>query len=212
MQDLIRINEREMLRTWAIAEASSVRRWKDIKNLLPKETLSKIKNKQFTKLSEDDYKALEQMITQFRSPLLGGLFRLKPDWWKGYIEIKDLESSKMMNWPPFVDLAGSNNLSDLIDEFEKGNYPPNHKEFEANLNRVRRSLKIKEMMGAPIFVANNKTTPPHLIEGFTRCSAILMNFRSGKLKNNKIPIILGLSKHLKDWYLRDDKSNINLVK
>lgn len=210
MQRPVRISEGKVLENWAISESSSVRRWKDITKILPKETITKVKNRQLSKLSKQDNYALKRMIIEFRLPLLKGLLRIKPTWWKGSIDVKDLEKLRIINWPPFVNLTGSQNFADLIDSFEDGHFPPNHKEFEANLKRIRRNLQIKEMVGVPIAVAENKNPPYFLVEGFTRYAAILMNFRNKKLTDEKIPLILGVSVNIKHWHLWDDVANINL--
>lgn len=61
------------------------------------------------------------------------------------------------------------------------------------------------MYGVPTFVSKDSPQPLTLVEGFKRCSAMLLNWRKGSLGNENVPIILGVSDKLDEWYLNDDK-------
>ncbi len=199
-----------MLRNWAIAEASSIRRWRDIHNNLPQDTAEKINKKNYKQLTPTDHNALEEMIVQIRAPLLKGLLPIKPQWYKGYLSSEDLMELEMMNWPDFVNLANSRRLLDLVKAFEEGKMPNNHHEFAANLDRIRDDLNLSNMVGSPIILSRSKNPPYYLVEGFTRCSAILMNMREGKFTEEQIPIMLGVSDRFDEWYLNDDKKGLKL--
>lgn len=198
IKDLRKISEEEMLRNWALAEVVSIRRRKYLGDVLPSEILKKARQGRY-EFSEQEEQKLVEMIRSFRAPLLDGLLPLKASWFEGELPIKELKELEIMNWPPFVNLARSRKLADLVQAFWQGKMPLNHHEFKENLEQIRQSFSVSSMQGKPIAVSRSKEPPYTLVEGFTRLSAMLLNILDGKFYDEEIPIILGVSERLSEW-------------
>src|SRR3989344_4618796 len=102
------------------------------------------------------------MIRSTRSQLLNGLLQLDMEWYEGKCPTEELKNLEMMNWPPFVNLAGSKRFLDLVNTFRSGKMPPNHHEFAENLGRIRKELKVGDMKGKPI-VLSRSSEPPYIL-------------------------------------------------
>lgn len=198
IRNLRKISEEEMLRNWALAEVASIRRWKYLGDVLPPEIL-KMAQQERSEFSEQEWKMLVEMIRNFRAPLLDSLLPLKLEWFEGELSIEELKKLEIMNWPPFVGLAGSRKLVDLVQAFQQGKMPPNHHEFAENLERIQQNFRMSSMQGKPIVVSRSKEPPYILVEGFTRLSAMLLNILDGKSYKVDAPIILGVSEQLSEW-------------
>ena len=196
--DLQKINEEEMLKNWALAEVASVRRRKYLSGILPESLIQKISRGRY-EFTQDEWKTLIEMIRSTRSQLLNDLLKLDVEWYEGKLPIQELKDLEMMNWPQFVNLAGSKRFLDLVNAFREGKMPPNHHEFAENLERIRKELKIENMKGKPIVLSRSDKPPYSLVEGFTRLSAMLLNILNGKLYEGEIPVILGVSRRLDEW-------------
>ena len=196
--DLQKINEEEMLKNWALAEVASVRRRKYLSGILPESLIQKISRGRY-EFTQDEWKTLIEMIRSTRSQLLNDLLKLDVEWYEGKLPMQELKDLEMMNWPPFVNLAGSKRFLDLVNAFRDGKMPSNHHEFAENLERIRKELKIENMKGKPIVLSRSDKPPYSLVEGFTRLSAMLLNILNGKLYEGEIPVILGVSRRLDEW-------------
>lgn len=195
IQNLEKISEKEMLRDWAFAEATSIRRMPYLKKTLGETLLEKLKTADASLISEPEWESLEAMIRKNRAELLDGLLNIEIEWFRGDLSVSDLKELRIMNWEPFVTLAPSRNLVDLVRAFERGEMPPRHHEFAANLQRIKENFAIEKMKGRPIFVGRSKEPPYILVEGFTRLSALLL----GGIRVNLLPIILGVSRNIERW-------------
>lgn len=89
--------------------------------------------------------------------------------------------------------------------------PPDHQEFAENLERIQKNFSLKNMLGTPILVAKDLHGPYYLIEGFTRSIAILLNERNGNLNEENIPVHIGVSDKLNEWYLKQENSSLHLI-
>jgi hypothetical protein len=54
----------------------------------------------------------------------------------------DLDKLEMINYPPFVDPAGSKRLIDLVHVFREGRTPPNLHEFAEDLEWLTNSFSL----------------------------------------------------------------------
>lgn len=198
IKNLRKISEEEMLRNWALAEVASVRRQKYLGDVLSPEILRKVQEERY-EFSGREWQKLVEIIKSFRAPLLDGLLSLKAEWLEGELTIEELKELEIMNWLPFVNLAGSRKLVDLVQAFQQGKMPPNHHEFAESLEKIKRNFDLVSMKGKPIIVSHSKKSPYMLIEGFTRLSAMLMNILEGQSYEREIPIILGVSERLNEW-------------
>lgn len=194
-----RISASAMLRNWALAEASSDRRIPYVREYLTDGMMREITGKGMSDLSEQELESLEQMILKERSGLLGGLLKIDVEWYSGNLSLEDAESLRIMDWPPFVSLAESRKLLDLVRAFQWGKMPPDHREFEISLLKIKEGFSFDKMVGVPILVAKSKNPPYLLVEGFTRLSAMLLNILDGKQYAGEFPVILGVSQRLDEW-------------
>jgi hypothetical protein len=196
-----------MLRIWAVAEGANPERWKDFN--VPEHIKNKIIKGNLNELTELEYEILEKNLLWFRSPLLTGLLKLKPKWYKGLLPVQELSALKILKMPKFIEISGSDNFIDLIISFEQGKRISDDS-FMASLEKIRSNFNIERMVGVPIIVGESTNPPYILVEGYTRCSAALLNQRSGILKEEKIPLILGTVSNLNEWYLNDDQNGLKL--
>lgn len=95
--DFKKVTQEQMLVVWAVAEASSIRRWKYLKDALPKETSDKLIKKEYDSLSPEDFNNLINIIKQARAPLLDGLLKINPKWYLGKLSIKDYKNILIIN-------------------------------------------------------------------------------------------------------------------
>jgi hypothetical protein len=198
VKNLEDISEKEVIRNWALAEAVSIRRLPYLKDILSEETYEKLDSGDIEALNEKDWIQLEAMILKSRADLFNELLRLHLQWKKALLSQDDISNLLMMKWPPFMELAGSNRLKDLVEAFERGEMPPEHHEFAANLERIKNDFSFQKMNGMPILVANTESGPYYLVEGFTRLSALLLRLKSGNLEATDIPVIVGIG-NIKSW-------------
>lgn len=195
IQNLKKISEKEMLRDWAFVEATSIRRMPYIKDALGEALCEKLEAADASRISEQEWESLEAMIRRNRAELLDGLLNIDIGWFEGDLSASDLKELKIMNWKPFRALAPSRNLADLVRAFERGEMPPRHHEFAANLQRIKEEFAIEKMKGHLILVGKSNEPPYVLVEGFTRLSALLL----GEYRVDSLPIILGVSQNIERW-------------
>lgn len=96
-----------MLRNWAMAEFANVDRWTTLKSVVPVRILAKVQKSDVGSFNDSEWLAIEQIIAALRSPLLKGLLPLRLRWFDGSIDMTGLSQAKIINWPPFVNLARS---------------------------------------------------------------------------------------------------------
>ncbi len=204
---LKKITTEEMIRNWAIAEASNSQRHVALQNM-PKRIEKLLATQQFDKLTPKQWELLEKRIKEFRSYFFDGLLKLNVTWYKGHLKSQDISHLEILKWPDFLAIAQSRKFLDLVIALENGQHPPENEAFITNLERISSDFSIARMSGAPILVASSKKPPYYLIEGFTRCSAILMNHRKGIFTEQYIPVIIGVTDELDQWYHNDDPTSI----
>lgn len=189
-----------MLRNWAIAEATNVRRWDDLKEFVSGEVLEKLETGNYDSLAEGEWHQLEQMIAQFRRPLLEGLLRLRPQWYLGDLASSHLSEIRVIKYQPFVQVAPSRTLGDFVAFLEKGGSLPNDPAFAENVKRIRTAFKIEMMRGRPILVsAELSGSSYYLVEGYSRLSAMLLGQRAGTPMIEAIPVMLGATARINEW-------------
>lgn len=206
-----RVTAKDVLRNWAVAEASSKRQWSSLRQLVSPTTVKKLDKGQPDTLSEAEWENLERLIVQSRASLLKGLLRLNLRWHRGELAAEELNSLHMINWPPFTELAGSTRLVDLVAALERGQMPPDHEQFALSLRRIQRDFKVERMIGNPILVSETSRPPYYLIEGYTRCCAMLLNLRRGTLPIRRFPVLHGIGRALQKWHRNDDRGDLKLL-
>lgn len=214
IKDFKVINKNEVLVNWAISEANS-EGWRkkcicdeglplspELRKKISQDTVS------YIDFSEEERQKLIGKINRCREMLLR-ILPTKIDWYKGNLFMEDLENLEMINWgsgrnaksgayeQSFVDFTGTKKLSDFINKLRAGMVPQGQKDFVDNLDKLRRNFQLEKMKGAPIILSKSKTNPPYrLMDGFTRISAILWNFKDGMPYEKIIPVFLGVSDQL----------------
>lgn len=121
--NLRRVEEREMLRNWAIAEVASIRRQKYLTEVLSQDLLQKIQRGEY-QFTESEWQQLGEMIRSTRAELLDGLVDLGMAWYEGELPSDEVKDLKMMNWAPFVTLAGSREFIDLVQALRQAECRP----------------------------------------------------------------------------------------
>lgn len=194
IKNLQKIQWEEVVRNWAIAEAVSKRRLPYIREKLIPSLVQKLENEEVDNLSEEEWSELETMVLDERKELLNGLKELNLIWYKGALPFGEIEQLFMMKWKPFIDQAGSQKFSDLVDTFREGKMPDKHFEFGGYQTVIKGSFDINRMKGAPIVLSESEQPPYYLVEGFTRLSALLLS----DSKPDHVPVILGVGRVM-DW-------------
>ncbi len=182
------IDQFEMLRNWALAEATSgqtemshvVAGW-------PAETQRKLQTGQHDLLSEGEWRMLEAGIVFTRQLLLVGLLWLQPEWYRGEVPVETLADMRIINSPPFAGKAPSRKLADLA-EAERGGGTASQSQFS-----------LDKMVGLPIAVGLSFDGPVCLVEGYTRCCTILRRCKDGTFQHRRVPFIVGVSERIMEW-------------
>jgi hypothetical protein len=143
--DAVQISESEMLRAWAIAEASNKQRW-GARWTLGTHLARKLAQEETPELTEEEWTELERGITRVRSPLLAGLLPLHCEWLRGTLAIDDVAQLEMMNWPEFVNVARSRKLADLLPAIREARIP-GQEEFTAGVIRLSSEFDLARMRG-----------------------------------------------------------------
>lgn len=200
-----------MLLNWAIAEATSHRRWRYVKHLLPISTSEKIEQKAFESLTQEDQQALITMIRHAREPLLKGLLPIPVTWYLTTLSFEHYMNISICHFPQFIQIAHSDTLIELVEALERGEMSPKHDEFREQLLHLEKHFSMQQMHGVPILVALHNTGPYYLIEGFTRSCAMVMQARKGKQTYETVPVIMGIGKDLTMWFLREHGESTQLI-
>ena len=175
------VGERRMLRSWAMAEVTNPR-WAS--NLAGVEWPSMLKAKMdagdWVALTEAEWAIVEDVISQLRAPLLGGLLQLGPRWYESELPIETVAQIRIMAYPPFVAKVPSRRLMDLA-------------EAERGASSSAPEFLRASMVGTPIAVAPIIVGPFTLVEGYTRCCRALRDWSSGRFDGLPIPMLLGVT-------------------
>ncbi len=142
---------------------------------------------QWDTLTDPEWTAVEQVVTQFRGPLLGGLLALQPTWYEGEMPIATVAGMRFMAYEDFVKkVPGSRRLPDPA-EHERGVATG-----EPELDRAR-------MVGVPVAVGASLDGPLTLVEGYTRCCAALRDHHVGLYDDQPMPMIVGVTPRIQEW-------------
>ena len=190
------VPEAKVLRNWAMAEFSNPDRWTTLAKVVPGEVLQRLRGR--LPLEDHEWADLAYLIHQFRSPLLNGLLALHPHWYSATVAVGDLPSVRVIAYEPFVRAAPSRLLNDLATAAEDGD--PIDGGFNVLVRRMAEAFDLATMQGMPILVAQTINDPWYLVEGYTRCAAMLLASRAGRLAaDTSAPIIFGIAPQLPPW-------------
>jgi hypothetical protein len=201
VQNLTPITQSEMLKDWAIAEASNESRWTDlqkVKPVVPKETLEKVKAGTVNKISEQEWANLVQAIKGFRSPLLAGLLPLVSYWYTGELATNQLKNLRIIKYLPFWEIAPSQEFVEVVKALEQHRHI-NDAGFLNNVERLKGKFQPSRMLGRPILVSRDAVGPYTVVEGYTRLSVMLLRQLEGTRCESSVTIILGVSERIEEW-------------
>jgi hypothetical protein len=126
---------------------------------------------------------VEAAIRTGRASMLDDLLTLGLDWYRGGLPTSEMPQIIFDPYPPFLAAAPSRRLSELARCSEKIANP----EFVSRLQQTRASFDSDRMRGRPVLVARKIEGPYRLIEGTTRCLAIILSIQAGTLKMAHLP-------------------------
>jgi hypothetical protein len=165
-----RVVERDMLRTWLIAEFGNAARWSALKDRVPAPLLKKCLADEGI-LTEPESVQLEAVIRIFRGPLLDGLLPIVTEWYAGGLPVGELSQLRIINFAPFVAVASCRMFERLVDHIETGRQIADT-DLAENCRRISTGFDIGRMRGRPILVGETINGPYFLVEGYTRCSLL----------------------------------------
>ncbi len=190
------IPESEVLRNWAMAEFSNPNRWTLLAKVVPAELLQRLRSR--LPLEDHELTAMADLIRQFRSPLLDGLLALRPIWYRAVIAIDKLAIVRVIAYEPFARIVPSRVLNDLATAVERGDCIDG--EFNTLVRHMADAFNLATMQGMPILVAKSRNDPWYLLEGYTRCTAMLLARRAGRLGDGtNVAIVIGITPQLPQW-------------
>ena len=185
-----RVDQRAVLRAWAIAEATSAK--KPLEQAVmqargPTGLSAKILAGRHAKITETEWQWLEQSILEVRRALLHGLIRLRPDWYEGEVPIIFLEDMRFFKLSDWVRKVPSRQFADLVMSRERpaGNEP----EFRGFATSIER----------PIAAGPSLDGPFCLLEGYTRCGCLLRDYRAGFSSLDRLPMMIGVTPRIAEW-------------
>lgn len=183
------VDETTVLRAWAIAEAMSQKTplGKAVARgrYLPEMT-EKLLSGRHEALSDSEWRALERDIVETRSALLQGLNALHPQWYEGHASAELLREIRFFNLPDWTAKTPSRRLVDLSGD---RNLPGREPEFRGFSTSVERPIAVGPSLDGPLC----------LVEGYTRCCAILRDCRAGLLQVQQVPMIIGITSRIREW-------------
>jgi hypothetical protein len=196
------ISDIEMLQDWAIAELGNHRF--DFYKSIPKTLVAKLTAQDFDEISFDEWQGMINMIAQCRSPLLAGLLQLRTSWYRKSLPYGELANLSIIDWPDFVELAPSKILGDLATAIDHGMRPRGDFNLGDRVQKLSANFKLSKMAGSPIFVTKGPDYPLALVEGFTRCCALVVKHRLQPMPG-EFPIIVGINRNLDRWFLDNNR-------
>jgi hypothetical protein len=183
-----RIDERSVMRAWAIAEATSGK--EKFAQFLAHEAPSSVRTKLLRRepetLTPDEWQFLEESLRLYRGPLIKHLLELGVEWCAGHMLVAALADMRFLNVPAWVAKAPSRAFGDLIGTRHLEGQAPEFRGFSTTIER-------------PIAVGPNLLGPLCLLEGYTRCGAILRDRRAGLSDIERVPMIVGICPRVAEW-------------
>jgi hypothetical protein len=183
------VDQSGMLRTWAMAEVVNPRWAPNLVGTIPWPAALKAKMDagHWHALTESEWPMVENIITQLRAPLLGGLLALRPKWYLGEIPIAAVAETRFVNFQGFLaKVPGSRRLADLA-EAERG-----AEKAQPEFNRAA-------MTGLPIAVGSTLDGPFTLVEGYSRCCRALRDYHAGLYDGLPLPMVVGVTERIREW-------------
>lgn len=210
IEDLVTCSAQDMLWEWAKAEIKSSR-FSRYFDELPVEIKLKLRAGDRSVINEAELQAITTVVTMKRGPLIRGPLRLQTKWYTATLGIPMVLELRVMNWPPFVSLSPSRQLSEFVDRLDRGEAPTDDALFLANYQDLRDNYDEAQFNERMILITDNVRGPYTIVEGYTRLSVLA----SRKIHNQTITIphidvIIGICPKIAEWYFNDDLAGIPL--
>lgn len=129
---------------------------------------------------------LERCIAQYRAPLTTGLLTLQLEWYEGAVRVDALRTMRFFNMPEWTAKAPSRLFGDLVGVRTLDGNAPEFRGFTTSIER-------------PIAVGPSLDGPLCLVEGYTRCGAIVRDHGAGLSTIEQVPMIVGITPRIKEW-------------
>jgi hypothetical protein len=201
------VTEAALLRSWARAECAHPERWSLLGTVVPAQVTEQLCNG--SDVDERNWIALEEVMRRFRAPLLDGLRVLGPQWYSATLMVEDLACVQIIASEPFASAIPSGLIGDLAIAIENGKAIGDGG-FNAFVRKISGEFDLARMRGNPILAAQTPSGPWYLIEGYTRCTAMLNAFHAGRLSGGAtVPVIAGLVPQLYRWpWIRSESGGL----
>jgi hypothetical protein len=182
------IDYKTVLRAWAIAEATSGK--EGFAQAFAQHAPAAIRDKVLTgkgqTLTDEEWRLLEENIRHYRAPMLDHLSTLEVEWFDGQTPVAALASMRFFNLPKWVSQAPSRSFGDLAGSRELPGLAP---EFRGFATRIERPIAVGPSLAGPLC----------LLEGYTRCGAIVRDHGAGLSTLEAVPMIVGVCPRVTEW-------------
>lgn len=193
------IPARRVYADFVAAELESPRYGKAYAQILGHSATARMRSKAISDWDGLDLIEAERALLRFRGDYLRPLFAMDPAWVVGELPVDEVGTVKVTNLDPFVAVAPSRLISDLVKAMEAGNVPKNDT-FEKGYPILRHSFNAKMTRGRPILVSASNDGPYTAIEGLTRLCVQQALAAEGKPAQLSVPVILGTTPRLSKWW------------
>ena len=181
-----RVDFQAVLRSWAIAEATSDKEAGFSGAVRQQAPSLHAKLLRGDALSESELNAIANAIKQYRAPMLAGLLPLDPAWYEGAVSIETLSEMRIFNLPAWVARTPSRSLSEHCGAPQpRSSSEPEFRGFRNPLERI-------------IAVGVTQDEPFCLLEGYTRGCAMIRDHKAG-LRVETVPVYLGVTPRIAEW-------------
>ncbi|HTP53761.1 MAG TPA: hypothetical protein VML94_02200 [Thermoplasmata archaeon] len=133
-----------------------------------------------------------------RGMYVGGLIRLRPDWYLGSLQSSSLGELRLIAHEPFREIAPSLRLDDFVRALDAGRETPGDR-FAQRYRQLRPTFDPAKVRGRPMLAGKALAGPFIEIDGLTRVSILW----SRHLKNDSLPqrieVVAGISPRIEEW-------------
>lgn len=197
------VSEEYVMWQWALGEAQNPK-WERRNSQISHALQEKIKtispqnfDQQFSE--EERRKILDAFFKDENRQAVENIRAMKCQWFIGVVQTDEIRDFYIVQWPLSEKLAPSGKLLEYTKAFKRGQLPQEAKTEEENIERMRRTFDISQMIGAPIVLSQTGKPPYCAVDGITRLSIAIMNSEEGKMQRTKFPIIVGVSERIFEW-------------
>jgi hypothetical protein len=210
IEDLDPCSAEDMLWEWAKAEVKSSR-FSRYFDELSVEIRSKLYAGDRSQINAAEFHAITTVVRQKRGPLISGPLRLQTKWYTGRLRLTSLLELRVMNWPPFVSLCPSRQLSEFVESLDRSETPTDDALFLSNYQDLRKNYDESKFNERLILITNQICGPFTIVEGYTRLSVLCSRtLHNQPITLPHIKVIIGVCPKLSEWYFNDDPSGICL--